>query len=194
MNLEISPIVLDGKRVRLEPLTQHHAEGIYNCGRTETDWVHLPRGSFIDIADTKRWIDKASLSTNQQAFAIIEKANNTVVGSSRFLNIRPEHRGLEIGWTWLESQWHRTGLNTEVKLLLLGHAFEKLGCVRVEFKADSRNATSLKALERIGAIREGVLRRHMIVQDNHVRDSVYFSVLDIEWSDVKSRLSRLLER
>jgi N-acetyltransferase len=117
-----------------------------------------------------------------------------VVGSTRFLNIRPEHRSLEIGWTWLGQDWQRTSLNTEAKFLLLSHAMERLGCVRVEFKTDARNARSQRALERIGATREGVMRKHMIVQGNFVRDSVYFSIIDTEWPDIKARLQGLLDR
>ncbi|MEZ7944266.1 MAG: GNAT family protein, partial [Halioglobus sp.] len=105
--------------------------------------------------------------------------------------IRPEHRSLEIGWTWLGQNWQRTAINTETKLLLLSHAFEKLGCIRVEFKTDTRNERSQRALQRIGATKEGVLRNHMIVQDEFVRDSVYFSVISSEWLDVKERLERL---
>ncbi len=119
---------------------------------------------------------------------------NKVVGSTRYLNIRPSHRGLEIGWTWLGSEWQRTAINTQAKLLLLTHAFERLGCVRVEFKADARNERSQRALERIGAVREGVLRNHMIVQSNYIRDSVYFSVIDTQWLAVKERLIELSER
>lgn len=130
---------------------------------------------------------------NSQTFAIIETAKNKVAGSTRYLNFRPDHRSVEIGWTWLGQDWQRTSVNTEAKLLLLGHAFERMGCVRVEFKTDARNLRSQRALERIGATREGVLRQHMIVQDDFIRDSVYFSVLDKEWPAVRDRLTLLLE-
>ena len=124
-------------------------------------------------------------------FAIVETAKDKVIGSTRYLNIRPEHRSLEIGWTWLGQNWQRTAINTETKLLLLSHAFEKLGCIRVEFKTDTRNERSQRALQRIGATKEGVLRNHMIVQDEFVRDSVYFSVISSEWLEIKERLERL---
>jgi RimJ/RimL family protein N-acetyltransferase len=127
-------------------------------------------------------------------FAIVEKAKGRVIGSTRYLNIRPEHRSLEIGWTWLGQNWQRTAINTETKLLLLSHAFEKLGCVRVEFKTDARNERSQRALQRIGATKEGVLRNHMVVQDDFLRDSVYFSVISSEWLDIKERLERLVDR
>jgi len=191
MSLRVTPVVLLGKEVRLEPLGLIHAQGLYNRGRVEADWTHLPRSCFVDLADTRHWIDEALAVEGQLPFAIVETAKDKVIGSTRYLNIRPEHRSLEIGWTWLGQNWQRTAINTETKLLLLSHAFEKLGCVRVEFKTDTRNERSQRALQRIGATKEGVLRNHMIVQDEFVRDSVYFSVISSEWLDVKERLERL---
>ena len=191
MSLRVTPVVLRGKEVRLEPLGLIHAQGLYNRGRVEADWTHLPRSYFADLADTRHWIDEALGVEGQLPFAIVETAKDKVIGSTRYLNIRPEHRSLEIGWTWLGQNWQRTAINTETKLLLLSHAFEKLGCIRVEFKTDTRNERSQRALQRIGATKEGVLRNHMIVQDEFVRDSVYFSVISSEWLDVKERLERL---
>ena len=191
MSLRVTPVVLRGKEVRLEPLGLIHAQGLYNRGRVEADWTHLPRSCFVDLADTRHWIDEALAAAGQLPFAIVETAKDRVIGSTRYLNIRPEHRSLEIGWTWLGQNWQRTAINTETKLLLLSHAFEKLGCVRVEFKTDTRNERSQRALQRIGATKEGVLRNHRIVQDEFVRDSVYFSVISSEWLDVKERLERL---
>jgi RimJ/RimL family protein N-acetyltransferase len=191
VSLTVEPVVLAGKRVRLEPLSQDHAQGLYNRGRAAQDWAYMPRSCFVDLADTRQWIDEALAAEAQIPFAIVETSKNKVVGSSRYLNIRPQHRSLEIGWTWLGQEWQRTAVNTEVKLLLLSHAFERLGCVRVEFKTDARNQRSQAALERIGAVREGVLRNHMIVQNNFVRDSVYFSVLEGEWLKVKEQLIEL---
>jgi len=190
----LKPVVLTGDGVRIEPLAQEHAQGLYNRGRAAPDWTYMPRSCFIDLADTRQWIDEALEAPAQLAFAIVELGKGKIVGSTRYLNIRPEHRSLEIGWTWLGQEWQRTGVNTEVKLLLLSHAFERLGCVRVEFKTDERNARSQRALERMGATREGVLRNHMIVQSDYVRDSVYFSVIDQEWPQVKERLLLLGDR
>ena len=153
----------------------------------------MPRPCFIDMADTRQWIDEALAAPSQLPFAIVETGKNRVIGSTRYLNIRREHRSLEIGWTWLGEEWQRTGINTEMKLLLLTHAFDQLGCVRVEFKTDARNLRSQRALERIGAQREGVMRNHMIVQGNFVRDSVYFSVIDSDWPQVRERLTLLRE-
>lgn len=190
----VKALVLSGDNLRLEPLSQDHAQGLYNRGRAAADWAYMPRSCFIDLADTRQWIDEALQAPAQLSFAIVESGKNKAVGSTRYLNIRPEHRSLEIGWTWLGQEWQRTGVNTQVKLLLLSHAFERLGCVRVEFKTDARNARSQRALERMGATREGVLRNHMIVQGDYVRDSVYFSVIDRDWLEVKERLQLLGDR
>lgn len=184
---------LRGEYIRLEPLSQDHAQGLFNRGRHAPDWEYMPRSCFIDLADTRHWIDEALAAGDQQPWAIVENAKNRIVGSTRYLNIRPEHRGLEVGWTWLGQEWQRTGVNTEAKGLLLANAFERLQCLRVEFKVDARNLRSQRALERIGAIREGVLRKHMVVQRDFARDSVYFSVIDTEWKDVKRRLALLRE-
>ena len=193
MSLRVEPVVLQGKNVRLEPLSQDHAQGLYNRGRVAADWIYMPRSCFIDMPDTRQWVDEALVAAAQIPFAIVETMKDRVVGSTRYLNIRSDHRSLEIGWTWLGQDWQRTEVNTEVKFLLLSHAFERLGCLRVEFKTDARNERSQRALERIGAIREGVLRNHMIVQNNYVRDSVYFSVIDNEWLDVKERLQKRID-
>lgn len=190
----VDSVALTGAGVRLEPLSQDHAQGLYNRGRVAADWAYMPRSCFIDLADTRQWIDEALQAPDQLPFAIVELGKGKVVGSTRYLHIRLEHRSLEIGWTWLGQEWQRTGINTQVKLLLLSHAFERLGCVRVEFKTDERNARSQRALERIGATREGVLRNHMIVQGDYVRDSVYFSVIDQDWPQVKERLLLLGDR
>lgn len=194
METPLTPLALEGERVRLEPLCQEHAQGLYNRGRNAQDWAFMPRACFVDQADARHWVDEALAEPAQLPFAIIEKDKGRVAGSTRYLNIRPEHRSLEIGWTWLGQDWQRTGINTEAKLLLMTHAFERLRCIRVEFKTDARNLRSQAALERIGARREGVLRNHMIVQDGHYRDSVYFSVIESEWPAVKSNLERLLAR
>jgi RimJ/RimL family protein N-acetyltransferase len=190
----VEPVALSGAGVRLEPLSQDHAQGLYNRGRAAADWAYMPRSCFVDLADTRQWIDEALQAPDQLVFAIVESGKGKVVGSTRYLHIRREHRSVEIGWTWLGQEWQRTGINTQVKLLLLSHAFERLGCVRVEFKTDERNARSQRALERIGATREGVLRNHMIVQGDYSRDSVYFSVIEQDWSQVKERLLLLTER
>jgi N-acetyltransferase len=187
-------VVLEGERIRLEPLSPDHAQGLYNRGRMAADWAFMPRSCFIDMADVRQWVEEALQDPTQMPFTIVERAKGRVVGSTRFLHMRPEHRSVEVGWTWLGQEWQRTGVNTEAKLLLLSHAFDRMGCIRVEFKTDARNLRSQRALERIGATREGVLRNHMLVQGGYHRDSVYFSVIDKEWPAVKERLQGLLRR
>ena len=194
MAMSVGPVVLEGSLVRLEPLRAEHAQGLYNRGKAAADWAYMPRGCFVDLADTRQWIEQALATPGHLPFAIVEKEKDRTVGSTRYLNIRPEHRCLEIGWTWLGRDWQRTGANTETKLLLLTHAFEQWRCVRVEFKTDARNERSQKALERIGAQKEGVLRKHMIVQGNFARDSVYYSIIDSEWPKLKKRLAKFLVR
>ena len=186
--MDVQPVVLQGEHVRLECLGNQHALGLFNRGQQDDDWDYMPRGCFVDLADCQQWIDEALTTPGQLPFAIVETGKNRAVGSSRYLAIRPEHRGLEIGWTWLGRDWQRTPVNTESKLLLLQHAFEMLGVLRVEFKTDARNERSQKALERIGARREGVFRKHMIVQHDFIRDSVYFSITTDDWPEVKEGL------
>ena len=194
MAFEVQPVVLNGEHVRLEPLAPGHAPGLFNQGQEAEDWAFMPRPCFIDTADCRQWIEETIATVGHVPFAIVETGRGRPVGSTRYLNIRPEHRGLEIGWTWLGRDWQRSPVNTETKLLLLQYAFEVLGAIRVEFKTDARNERAQLALERIGAVREGVLRRHMIVQQGYLRDSVYFSVTEEEWPRVKTGLLHKLGR
>ena len=192
MSFDVQPVTLEGAHVRLEPLAERHVAGLFSVGRQAEDWAYMPRGCFASEDDCRDWVREALAEKEQTAFAILDRVSEAPVGSSRYLNIRPQHRGLEIGWTWLGRDWQRTPVNTEAKLLLLGHAFEALGAIRVEFKTDERNDRSQAALERIGATREGVLRQHMIVQGGFLRNSVYYSILDGEWPAVKARLEAKL--
>ncbi len=194
MFFEVKPVTLEGNGLRVEPLAQTHAQGLFNRGHYAADWDYMARACFVDMADARQWIDEALRTPHQVPFAIVETAKGKVVGSTRYMNIRTDNKSLEIGWTCLGQEWQRTHVNTDVKLLLLGHAFERLGCLRVEFKTDERNLRSQRALERIGATREGVLRKHMIVQKDFSRNSVYFSVIDSEWPEVKERLVQLRDR
>ena len=127
-------------------------------------------------------------------FAAVHLESGRAAGAMRYMNIMPNDRGLEIGGTWYGAEFQRTVVNTECKYLLLRHAFESLGCIRVQLKTDLRNERSQKAIERIGAIREGILRNHMILPDGHIRHSVFYSILDSEWPEVKKRLEELMER
>jgi len=133
-------------------------------------------------------------ASTDQPFVVIHHASGKIAGATRYMEIRPAHRGLEIGGTWYGTDFQRTPVNTESKYLLLWHAFETLGCIRVQFKADSRNERSIKAIERLGATREGLLRNHMILDGGVIRHSVYFSILNSEWPSVKARLEELLTR
>jgi RimJ/RimL family protein N-acetyltransferase len=127
-------------------------------------------------------------------FVTVERRSGRIVGSTRFGNYDPVNHRVEIGWTWIAKPWQRTAINTEAKYLMLSHAFERLGCVRVEFKTDVRNEPSRRAILRIGAREEGVLRKHMLMSSGRYRDSIYYSVLDDEWPEVKARLEILMGR
>lgn len=196
MDFHLQPLILENSRVRLEPLTSDHASGLLAVGQQAEDWAFLPRPCLASLDDTREWIS-AALAEQQRGlqlpFAILDQASGRVAGSSRYLNLRPRDRGLEIGWTWLGRDFQRSAINTAAKLLLLQHAFETLGVMRVELKTDARNLRSQAAIERLGASREGLFRRHMIVQQGAVRDTVYFSILDLEWPDIKTNLLRKLD-
>lgn len=188
--------MLEGRVVRLEPLTAAHVEGLAQVGLEPSIWRWMPT-VLHDEADVRAWVETALAAAaggREVPFAQVERATGRPVGSTRFLNIEPAHRRLEIGYTWLAPAWQRTAVNSEAKLLLLSHAFESLGALRVEFKTDSRNAGSRRALAGIGAMEEGTLRRHMLVQDGDRRDSVYFSVIAEEWPEVRQRLHERVER
>jgi len=181
--------------VRLAPLAPRHAEDLFVLGRDEVIWIYMPRPVLKSVEDTLGWIQEAlavAAEGSQIPFAIIHRASGKAIGSTRYLDIRREHRGLEIGWTWVGTAYQRTPVNTECKSLLLTHAFEELGAVRVQLKTDLRNERSQQAIERIGAAREGVLRKHMVRWDGFIRDTVYYSILASEWPDVKRRLENLL--
>lgn len=189
------PVTLSGHYARLEPLSPRHAQDLFRAGGHESIWRYMPTSVFRAPGDTGAWIDTAladAAGGSQVSFAIIDMAQGRTVGSTRYLTIRREHRGLEIGYTWLTPDAQRTAINTECKLLLLTHAFETLGALRVEFKTDLRNERSQRALERIGAVREGVFRRHMILWDGYIRDSVYYSIVDTQWPEAKAHLREKL--
>ncbi len=194
--LKIQPVTLTGKSVRLEPLSTAHADGLWEAAKYPKIWTYMSM-EIRSRNDIDTFLEKALAARDagtELPFAIVDLRTETVVGSTRFLNIAHKDRGLEIGWTWLTPSVWRTAVNTECKWLLLKHCFEQLGCIRVQLKTDARNLNSQRAIERIGGVREGVLRNHMIVRDGYVRDSVYFSILDREWPDVDRRLRAMLGR
>ena len=191
--MEVKPVILTGKYVRLEPMTEAHVPGLAAIGLDDSIWKHMLYGEMRSEADMRTWV-RGVLSGSDVPFVAIQLASGRVAGATRYLNIAPEHRGLEIGGTWYGIEFQRTVVNTECKYLLLMHAFETLGCIRVQFKTDSRNVRSQHAIERLGAKHEGVLRNHMILPDGRFRDSVYYSITDKEWLEVKMGLEAMMEK
>jgi RimJ/RimL family protein N-acetyltransferase len=191
------PVVLEGGLVRLEPLAEPLAAALFDAGREAALWQHLARGPFTTAEDARGWIRAALAEAHTGGcvpFAIVERAGERVLGSTRYMDIRRLDRALEIGWTWLARAAQRTGINTECKWLLLCHAFDVLGAYRVQLKTDLRNLRSQQAIERLGARREGVLRRHMVVRDGYVRDTVLYAITDADWPELRVHMERLLRR
>jgi RimJ/RimL family protein N-acetyltransferase len=192
----IEPVTLEGRIVRLEPLSLEHVPGLAEVGLDPELWrwtLARPQG----VDDVRAWA--ASTISARDAgtefpFATIDVASGRPIGSSRYMNIVLEHRRLEIGWTWVAPPWQRTGANREAKLLMLEHAFERLGCRRVEFKTDSNNEKSRVALLGIGASFEGIFRNHMVMPDGRMRHSAWYSVIDEEWPAVRAGLEAKLGR
>ncbi|RNB88304.1 N-acetyltransferase [Brevibacillus nitrificans] len=194
--LNIAPVTLEGKYVRLEPLRHAHIEGIWEAGRYENIWPYMSV-KIDQLEDAVSFVETAMRNEEEGIelpFAIISREEGKVIGSTRFLNIARKDRGLEIGFTWLTPSVWKSAINTECKYLLMRHCFEQLGCIRVQLKTDSRNLNSQRAIARIGGVREGVLRNHMILPDGYVRDSVYFSITHTEWKNVQEKLHLLLFR
>ena len=193
----VEPVTLRGKYVQLEPLSETHIPGLTLAGQDPSIWRYMLYGEVTSdekMADWVRDILSRKAAGTDQPFAVRQLESGRLAGATRYMDIRPAHRSLEIGGTWYGPEFQRTPVNTETKYLLLRHAFETLGCIRVQFKADSRNERSLKAIERIGAVREGLLRNHMIVDGGVYRHSIYFSILDREWPAVKLNLEEKLAR
>jgi RimJ/RimL family protein N-acetyltransferase len=191
------PVTLEGQAVRLEPLDPRHAEDLFAAGQDKEIWRYLARPPFEEVSDAESWIVEAlrsAINGSQIPFAIVDRASGKAIGSTRYLEIEREHSSLEIGWTWIAKPFQRTRVNTECKYLLLRHAFENLHAIRVQLKTDARNLQSQRAIQRLGAMREGTLRKHRRLWDGYVRDSVYFSILDGEWLGIKQRLEAGLVR
>lgn len=194
--MEVSPLTLSGKMVRLEPLSLEHTSGLVAIGLEESIWRFMLYGSMKTPDDLSAWVKdmlRRQAAGTDLPFAVRHLPSGRLAGATRFLEIRPKHRALEIGGTWYGLEFQRTAVNTECKYLLLRHAFESLGAVRIQFKTDLRNLPSQKAIERLGAVKEGIFRQHMITPQGVVRDSVYYSIIDSEWPAVKARLERMLE-
>ena len=193
--MEVQPIILAGKVVRLEPLSESHVPDLTISGQAESIWHYMLYNTIRTEQQMRSWV--LDLLAQQAKgtdlpFAVIHLESGRVIGATRYLNIRPQDRALEIGGTWYAVEFQRTAVNTESKYLLLKHAFEGLKCIRVQFKTDLRNERSQRALERIGAVKEGILRSHMITPDGYIRDSVFYSILASEWPMVKARLEEKL--
>ena len=195
--MTIQPVLLTGSIVRLEPLTEAHVPDLAVVGQAESIWEFLPYGNINTEAKMSEHVqmllDRAARGTDLP-FVVVLLESNKPIGCSRYLAIREDHRALEIGGTWYGRAYQRSGVNTECKYLLIKHAFETLGCIRVQFKTDARNQRSQKSLERIGAVKEGTLRKQMITADGQVRDSIYYSIIESEWPSVKANLEEKLER
>jgi RimJ/RimL family protein N-acetyltransferase len=193
--MKVTPVTLEGTRVRLEPLAQSHQPALVAIGLDEELWRWTPSAPVRKPEDMTAYIAFALAERDAGRalpFATVDRATGRVIGSTRYGAIEPRHRRVEIGWTWLGRDWQRTPANTEAKYLMLRHAFETLGCVRVELKTDALNERSRAAIRRIGAREEGILRQHMITTTGRLRDTVYYSVLDSEWVEVKAELERRL--
>ncbi|MBI3240735.1 MAG: GNAT family N-acetyltransferase [Chloroflexi bacterium] len=194
--MDIQPITLIGRHVRLEPLSVNHAPALWGVGNDPDIWRYLPYGAIDSPVKMQGWVEEMLRRQSQGTdlvFAIVHRASGQTVGATRYLMIEPHNRSLEIGGSWLGKAFRRTVANTESKYLLLQHAFETLDCVRVQFRTDLRNGRSQKAIERLGAVREAVFRKYTLMPDGHQRTSVFYSILDDEWPQVKARLERLIE-
>ena len=191
--LPVTPVVLEGKHVRLEPMEERHAADLAEAFEMEF-FRYFP--TIRPAAETPeamaQFIREVNLLPNCLPFAIISLPEDKAVGMSTYMDIRQHHNGLEVGMTWLAKSHQGTMVNPEAKLLLLGHAFENLGCERVQLKTDARNLQSQRAIEKMGAKKEGVLRSHLIMPDGLMRDSVMYSVIKTEWPQVKTGLEKRL--
>lgn len=192
----VRSVVLQGRWISLQPMLHEHVDALCVHGLDPELWRWVP-SAMKGREDMLRYVESALVDQARGLalpFVIVDQASGQVIGSTRFANISVEDRRLEIGWTWLARSHQRSSANTEAKTLLLTHAFETLGAMRVELKTDALNETSRRAIARIGAVQEGIFRRHMLTHNGRVRDTVYFSIVDEEWPAVKLRLQSLAQR
>ena len=192
--MQVAPVVLSGRTVRLVPLSFDHLDGLIAVGLDAELWRWIPVP--VTTADEMREYVRVALEEQQRGvsvpFAILDAKSGEVIGSTRYGNIERRHFRLEIGWTWYAVAHQRTGANTEAKLMLLTHAFETLAANRVELKTDALNTKSRNAIGRIGGVQEGIFRQHLITSSGRVRDTVYFSIIRSEWPSVKERLTAMI--
>jgi len=197
-HIDLQPLTLEGNTVRLIPILREHWQPLWELARDATEdifrWIPY---SMDSAEDFERWALKA---LDEQArgqslvFVTTERSSSRTIGSTRFMNVEPPNRHVEIGSTWIAPPWQRTAINTEAKYLMLRHAFEQWGCVRVSLKTDALNEKSRNAILRIGAREEGTLRKNLVTHTGRIRDTVYFSILDTEWPQVKHGLELRLNR
>lgn len=184
----ISPITLDGRFVRLEPLQAHHATGLLAAADQDL-FRFTPQGpDEWSVDGFQRDIDRLNALPDVVAFAIVNLARNLVLGRTTYMDIQAQHRGLEIGRTWISRSCHGTVVNPEAKYLMLRHAFEDRGAIRVAFKTGVDNIHSQRAIAKLGCMREGVLRQDRILPNGRSRDSAVFSIVDHEWPSIKAKL------
>ena len=189
--------MLEGEVVRLEPMAPAHEDGLWEASRDARTWRWLSVLQPQTREEMHAYLNDAlanAAAGTEMPLVTVRRADERVVGSTRFLALHPEHRTIEIGWTWLTPEAWGTGVNVEAKLLMFGHAFETLGCLRVELKTDARNDRSRGAMEALPARFEGVHRKAMLVRGGERRDSAWYSVLDDEWPAVRANLLRRLGR
>lgn len=195
--MNLAPVILEGKAVRLLPLSLDHVDALLEAaGSDKQTWRYMmidcsTRQGMQAFVEEALAVQEAGTALS---FATVDLGTGKVVGSTRFGNIVPQHRRVEIGWTWIAPAWQRTIINTEAKFLMMRHAFEQLRCVRVELKTNALNTRSRAAILRIGAKEEGTFRSHMINADGSLRDTVYFSVIAPEWPEVSQRLQGMMQR
>lgn len=185
---------LIGEKVKIVPMEKKHVQGLYEIAVEQDVWNHLPK-NVQTINDMQSFVEKAlegKESKKEFPFVVLSH-NEQIIGSTRFLNISNTNKSLEIGWTWYSPSVWGTNTNTECKYLLLKHCFETMNLIRIQFKTDEQNIRSQKAIEKLGAVKEGILRNHMVRANGTYRNSVYYSIIDSEWRAVKTRLEDILE-
>jgi len=193
----VQPVVLKGETVVLRPMTIDDVDALWEAGQFPELWTWTLISHMPDRAAMEAYVRKALTTAESGAelpFVTVEQATGRVIGSTRYLEVSDPDKTLEIGWTWITPEFQRSRVNTEAKFLMLRHAFETLGAMRVQLKTDERNLKSQTAIARIGAKREGTLRKHRLTAAGHQRSTVYFSILDDEWPEVKLNLEAMLRR
>jgi N-acetyltransferase len=193
--MDIQPMTLTGQLIRLEPMIEAHVPALARVGLDPNIWQYMIYGQMRTEQDLLAWVREVIHRQEQGTdlpFTVFYQQSGQPIGTTRYMDIHREHRNLEIGGTWYGTEFQGSGVNAEAKFLLLRHAFEEWGCIRVQIKTDLRNIRSQRAIERLGAVKEGVLRNHVILPDGYVRSSVLYSILDTEWPGVKRGLETRL--